>query len=127
MSSTATAAAAANHDRSSHHTSSTMKLSSLLNSNSSLTAAQHQQLLTQLIRLESHKKNQLSSSTLASLLQSKHARSLSNDSTESLQPKLKRFKGADLPMMNSKKLYRKQNVIRKKNQLFPFCIDFLLE
>lgn len=87
-----------------------------MNSSSNLTAAQHQQLLTQLIRLENHhKKNQLSSSTLASLLQtpiqSQHTRSLSNDSNDPLQPKLKRFKGSDSSLntnsSSSKKLYRK--------------------
>jgi hypothetical protein len=105
-----------NHDRHSHHHArSNLKTSLLMNSNSSLTAAQHQQLLTHLIRLENHKKNQLSSSTLASLLQtpiqSQHSRSLSNDSNDPLQPKLKRFKGSDSSMnsniSSSKKLYRK--------------------
>jgi hypothetical protein len=88
-----------------------------MNSNNNLTASQ-QQLLTQLIRLEHQKKNPLSSSTLASLLQtpiqSNHTRSLSNDSNDSLQPKLKRFKGSDASLNNtnnvsSKKLYRKLN------------------
>lgn len=91
-----------------------------MNSNSSLTATQHQQLLTQLIRLGNQKKNHLSSSTLASLLQtpfqSQQTRSLSHDSNDSLQPKLKRFKGSDSSMhdnnntlSSSKKLYRKSN------------------
>lgn len=86
-----------------------------MNSSNNLTAAQHQQLLTQLIRLENHKKNQLPSSTLASLLQtpiqSQHSRSLSNDSNDPLQPKLKRFKGSDSSLntnsSSSKKLHRK--------------------
>ncbi len=94
-----------------------------MNSSSSLTAAQHQQLLTKLIRLENHKKNQLSSSTLASLLQtpiqSQQSRSLSSDLNDPLQPKLKRFKGSDSSMNNnissSKKLYRKLNHVSFKN------------
>jgi len=100
-----------------------------MNSNSSLTATQHQQLLTQLIRLENHKKNQLSSSTLASLLQtpiqSQQTRSLSNDSNDPLQPKLKRFKGSDSSMNNnissSKKLHRKLNHVSFKKQLVFKC------
>jgi len=99
-----------------------------MNSSSSLTAAQHQQLLTQLIRLENHKKNQLSSSTLASLLQtpiqSQQSRLLSNDSNDPLQPKLKRFKGSDSSMNNnissSKKLYRKLNHVSLKKHSFSF-------
>jgi hypothetical protein len=98
-----------------------------MNSTGSLTATQHQQLLTQLIRLENHKKNQLSSSTLASLLQtpiqSQHTRSLSNDPNDPLQPKLKRFKGSDSSMNNSsssKKLYRKLNHVSLK---ISFCIS----
>ncbi|CAF1319473.1 unnamed protein product [Rotaria sordida] len=121
-----------NHDRHSHHhhhhhhARSNLKTSSLLNSNSSLTTAQHQQLLTQLIRMENHKKNSLSSSTLASLLQtpiqSQQIRTLSNDSNDILQPKLKRFKASDSSMNNnnissSKKLFRKLNHTDKLTQL----------
>ncbi|CAF2341083.1 unnamed protein product [Rotaria sp. Silwood2] len=115
-----------NHDRHSHHHArSNLKTSSLLNSNSSLTATQHQQLLTQLIRMENHKKNPLSSSTLASLLQtpiqSQQIRSLSNDSNDCLQPKLKRFKASDSSVNNntisSKKLFRKLNHTDKLTQL----------
>jgi hypothetical protein len=92
-----------------------------MNSTGSLTATQHQQLLTQLIRLENHKKNQLSSSTLASLLQtpiqSQHVRSLSHDSNDPLQQKIKRFKASDSSMNNntslSKKLSRKLNHVSK--------------
>ena len=106
-----------NHDRHSHHHArSSLKTSTLLNSTSGLTATQHQELLARLIRLENHKKSHLSSSTLAGLLQtpihSQHVRSLSNDSNDSLQPKLKRFKGSDSSMSNnlsSKKLQRKLN------------------
>jgi hypothetical protein len=101
-----------------------------MNSNSSLTATQHQQLLTQLMRLENHKKNQLSSSTLASLLQtpiqSQHIRSLSNDPNDPLQPKLKRFKGSDSSMNNissSKKLYRKLNHVSLNTLLYFKKID----
>ncbi|CAF4110938.1 unnamed protein product [Rotaria socialis] len=115
-----------NHDRHSHHHHhhrSSLKTSSLLNSSSSLTAAQHQQLLTQLMRIENHKKTQLSSSTLASLLQTPiQSRSLSNDSNDSLQPKLKRFKASDSSMNNnnnlsSKKLLKKLNNTDKLTQL----------
>ena len=106
-----------NHDRHAHHHArSSLKTSALLNSTSGLTATQHQELLTRLIRLENHKKSHLSSSTLAGLLQtpihSQHVRSLSNDSNDSLQPKLKRFKGSDSSISNnlsSKKLQRKLN------------------
>ncbi|CAF2264926.1 unnamed protein product [Rotaria magnacalcarata] len=119
-----------NHDRHSHHHQhrSSLKTSSLLNSSSSLTAAQHQQLLTQLMRIENHKKTQLSSSTLASLLQTPiQSRSLSNDSNDSLQPKLKRFKASDSSINNnnnntnnslsSKKLLKKLNHTDKLTQL----------
>ena len=111
-----------NHDRHSHHqhARSNLKASLLMNSNSSLTATQHQQLLSQLIRLDNQKKNQLSSSTLASLLQTpiqpQQSRSLSTDPNDPLQPKLKRFKGSldssinnNNNLSSSKKLYRKLN------------------
>jgi hypothetical protein len=66
-----------------------------MNSNSNLTPTQHQQLLSQLIRIENHKKNQLSTSTLASLLQTPiQSRSLSNDPNDPLQQKIKRFKSS---------------------------------
>ncbi|CAF0924708.1 unnamed protein product [Adineta ricciae] len=119
-----------NHDRHSHYQQarSNLKATLLMNSNSSLTATQHQQLLSQLIRLDNQKKNQLSSSTLASLLQTpiqpQQSRSLSNDPNDPLQPKLKRFKGSlDSSMNNnnnlssSKKLYRKLNHPDKLTQL----------
>ncbi|CAF0960249.1 unnamed protein product [Rotaria sp. Silwood1] len=117
-----------NHDRHSHHhhhhARSNLKTSSLLNSNSSLLTTQHQQLLTQLIRMDNHKKNSLSSSTLASLLQtpiqSQQIRTLSNDSNECLQPKLKRFKASDSSINNttsSKKFFRKLNHTDKLTQL----------
>ncbi|UJR28328.1 hypothetical protein I4U23_009570 [Adineta vaga] len=109
-----------NHDRHSHyqHARSNLKTSLLMNSNSSLTATEHQRLLSQLLRLDNQKKSQLSSSTLASLLQtpiqSQQTRSLSNDTNESLQPKLKRFKGSldsstnnNNNLSSSKKFHRK--------------------
>lgn len=86
-----------------------------MNSSSALTASQHQQLLAKLMRIESHKKTPLSSSTLASLLQTPiQSRSLSNDSSDALQPKLKRFKASDSSTNNnnnlsSKKLLKKLN------------------
>lgn len=53
----------------------------------------HQQLLSQLIRIENQKKNQ--SSTLASLLQSPlQSRSLSTDPNDPFQQKIKRFKAS---------------------------------
>ena len=80
---------------------------------SSLTTTQHQQLLSQLMCI---KKNQLSSSTLTSLLQTPiQSRSLSNDSIDGYQPKFKRFKGSD---PSSKKIYRKLNHVM--NFLFFF-------
>ena len=113
-----------------------------MNSSNNLTAAQQQQLLTQLIRLENHKKTQLSSSTLASLLQtpiqsSQHSRSLSSDSNDPLQPKLKRFKGSDSSLntnsSSSKKLYRKLGQVSVLAiflsafiQRFPFLFYFRL-
>ncbi|CAF5134059.1 unnamed protein product, partial [Rotaria magnacalcarata] len=75
-----TSSLSTNHDRH-HHARSHLKTSSLINNNSSLTAIQRQQLLTQLLRIENHKKNPLTSSTLAGLLQTPiQSRSLSNDS-----------------------------------------------
>jgi hypothetical protein len=87
--------------------------------------------LTHLIRLENHKKNQLSSSTLASLLQtpiqSQHSRSLSNDPNDPYQPKLKRFKGSDSSMnsnsSSSKKLYRKLDHVSFMEKFF-FLLTF---
>jgi hypothetical protein len=78
-----------------HHARSRLKTSSLMNSNQNLTATQHQQLLAQLLRIENHKKNHLSTSTLASLLQKPiQSRSLSVDPNDPLQQKVKRFKSS---------------------------------
>jgi hypothetical protein len=61
-----------------------------MNSNHHLSTSQHQQLLSQLMRIENQKKNHLSTSTLASLLQTPiQARSVS---TDPFQQKIKRFK-----------------------------------
>ncbi|CAF3510723.1 unnamed protein product [Adineta steineri] len=97
------------------------------NSNSSLTAAQHQQLLTQMIRDANRNKKPLTTSALTSLLQtpiqSQQSRSLSYDSNDPSQPKIKRFKGSDSSVNNnnnnssSKKLYRKLNHTDKLTQL----------
>ncbi|CAF1028851.1 unnamed protein product [Rotaria magnacalcarata] len=89
-----TSSLSTNHDRH-HHARSHLKTSSLINNNSSLTAIQRQQLLTQLLRIENHKKNPLTSSTLAGLLQTPiQSRSLSNDSYDPLQRKIKKFKSS---------------------------------
>lgn len=77
-----------------------------MNSTNHLTASQQQQLLAKMSRFDQQKKASLSSSTLASLLQApiqQQTRSLSNDSNDSLQPKVKRFKGSNL---SSKKLLK---------------------
>ncbi|CAF1407164.1 unnamed protein product [Adineta ricciae] len=80
-------------DRNRHHARSHLKTSSLMNSSQNSMPTHHQQLLTQLIRLENHKKNHLSATSLASLLQSPiQSRSLSIDPNDSLQQKIKRFK-----------------------------------
>jgi len=66
-----------------------------MNSNSNLITTQHQQLLAQLIRIENQKKNHLSTSTLASLLQTPiQSRSLSTDPNDPFQQKIKRFKAS---------------------------------
>ncbi|CAF0775481.1 unnamed protein product [Adineta steineri] len=117
-----------NHDRHSHHHArSNLKTFLSKNSNSSLTAAQHQQLLTQMIRDANRNKKPLTTSALTSLLQtpiqSQQSRSLSYDSNDPSQPKIKRFKGSDSSVNNnnnnssSKKLYRKLNHTDKLTQL----------
>lgn len=64
-----------------------------MNSNNNMISNHHQQLLSQLIRIENQKKNQ--SSTLASLLQSPlQSRSLSTDPNDPFQQKIKRFKAS---------------------------------
>lgn len=94
-----TVSLATNADRSSHashqHARSHLKTSSLMNSSHNLTAAQHQQLLAQLLRIDNQKKNHLSTTTLASLLQKPiQSRSLSVDPNDPLQQKIKRFKSS---------------------------------
>ncbi|CAF3672408.1 unnamed protein product [Rotaria socialis] len=89
-----TSSLSTNHDRH-HHARSHLKTSSLMNNNSNLTAIQRQQLLTQLLRIENHKRNPLTSSTLTSLLQTPvQSRSLSNDSNDLFQRKIKKFKSS---------------------------------
>jgi len=76
-----------------HHARSYLKTSSLINSNNNSISTQHQQLLSQLIRIENQKKNHLSTSTLASLLQTPlQSRSLLTDLNDPFQQKIKRFK-----------------------------------
>jgi len=71
-----------------HHSRSYLKTSSLMNSNNNLITSQHQQLLSQLLRIENQKKNHLSTSTLASLLQTPiQSRSLSIDPNDPFQQK----------------------------------------
>jgi hypothetical protein len=66
-----------------------------MNSNSNLISAPHQQLLSQLMRIENQKKNHLATSTLASLLQTPiQPRSLSFDPNDPFQQKIKRFKAS---------------------------------
>jgi hypothetical protein len=66
-----------------------------MNSNSNLISTQHQQLLSQLIRIENQKKNHLSTSTLTSLLQTPiQSRSLLTDLNDQFQQKIKRFKSS---------------------------------
>jgi hypothetical protein len=61
--------------------------------NNNLITTQHQQLLSQLIHIENKKKIQLSTSTLASLLQTPlQSRSLLTDLNDPFQQKIKRFK-----------------------------------
>lgn len=82
-----------------------------MNSTNHLTNTQQQQLLMKISRFDQQKKASLSSSTLASLLQApiqQQTRSLSNDSDDSLQPKLKRFKGSN---SSSKKLLKTVNSV----------------
>jgi hypothetical protein len=82
-----------------------------MNSNLS---TQHQQLLSQLIRIENQKKNQLSTSALASLLQTPlQSRSLSIDLNDPFQQKIKKFKSS----------HKKTNHVciqNKKKKLFLF-------
>ncbi|CAF2410941.1 unnamed protein product [Rotaria sp. Silwood2] len=93
-----------NHDQH-HHTRSHLKTSSLMNSNINLTAIQHQQLLTQLIRIESQKKNSLTTSTLTSLLQTPiQSQSLSTDPNDPFQRKIKKFKGSHRKINHTDKL-----------------------
>ncbi len=76
-----------------HHARSYLKTSSLINSNNNSISTQHQQLLSQLIRIENQKKNHLSTSTLASLLQTPlQSRSLLTNLNDPFQQKIKRFK-----------------------------------
>lgn len=100
-----------------HHPRSSLKTSLLMNSTNHLTNTQQQQLLMKISRFDQQKKASLSSSTLASLLQApiqQQTRSLSNDSDDSLQPKLKRFKGSN---SSSKKLLKTVNSTDKLTQL----------
>lgn len=99
-----------------HHARSSLKTSLLMNSTNHLTASQQQQMLTKMSRLDQQKKASFSSSTLASLLQApiQQTRSLSNDSNDSLQPKLKRFKGSN---SSSKKFSKTNNSTDKLTQL----------
>lgn len=73
-----------------------LKTSSLMNSNSNpLQSTPHQRLMAQLIRIENQKKNKLSTSTLAGLLQTPiQARALASDLNDPFQPKIKRFKAS---------------------------------
>jgi hypothetical protein len=94
-----------NTSLSNNHTRSLLKTSSLMNSNSNLISTQHQQLLSQLMRIENQKKNHLSTSTLASLLQTPiQSRSLSFDSNDPFQQKIKRFKGSHKKTNHTDKL-----------------------
>ncbi|CAF3404982.1 unnamed protein product [Rotaria sp. Silwood1] len=91
-----------NHDRY-HHIRSHLKTSSLMNSNSNLTTIQHQQLLTQLMRIENQKKNSLT--TLASLLQTPiQSQSLSTDSNDPFQRKIKKLKTSHRKINHTDKL-----------------------
>ncbi|CAF0922089.1 unnamed protein product [Rotaria sordida] len=88
-----------------HHTRSHLKTSLLMNSNSNLTNIQHQQLLTQLIRIENQKKNSLTTSTLANLLQTSiKSRSLSMDPNDPFQRKIKKLKTSHRKMNHTDKL-----------------------
>lgn len=101
-----------------HHSRSYLKTSSLMNSNTNLTSSQHQQLLTQLLRIENQKKNH----TLASLLQTPiQSRSLSIDPHDSLQQKIKRFKSSHKKSNQVKRLH----LLKKKSKslLLPRLIN----
>lgn len=81
---------------STNHIRSHLKNSALMNSNSNLHhPTPHQRLMAQLIRIENQKKGHLSSSTLASLLQTPiQTRPVSTDLTDPFQQKVKRFKAS---------------------------------
>lgn len=66
-----------------------------MNSSNSLTNLQHQQLLSQLMRIENQKKSHFATSTLANLLQTPiKSRTLTMDPSDPCQRKIKKFKGS---------------------------------